>query len=102
MRMQLWRPGNGIPHGTRRSGTEVREILKQAAMAPQIDMYPRSDGPGSSLDLPQFAAMGLRVWSGPAALEDPTWSWSDGSLRTIGACLDAEPIRFRAVPSDSE
>jgi hypothetical protein len=101
-KVRVWRSGCSVPSGTRRTGREVRDILKAAANPPQIDVFPRSDGPGSSLDLPQFAAMGLRIWHGPSVLNDPRWTWSRGSLRTIGTCLDGEPIRFRAVPADSE
>lgn len=99
---RLWYAHGTMPRGRRRSGGAVREILRKASSPPQIDLYPRSDGPGSSLDLPQFAAMGLRVWEAPLDLRDPAWRWSSGCLRTIGACIDGAPIRFRAVASDVE
>ncbi len=102
VRARVWRSGNLVSHGTRRNGGEVRQALRTATNPPEIDLYPRSDGPGSSLDLPQFAAMGLRIWGGDAALDEPRWGWSRGSLRTVGACLDGEPIRFRVVPAESE
>jgi hypothetical protein len=77
-------------------------MLRNAKEAPTVELYPRSDGPGSSLDLPQFQAMGTRIWLGEVALDDEAWKWSNGSLRTLGACIDCDPVRFRAVPSSRE
>lgn len=101
MNLRLWH-ACGPFRGIMRTGGEVREILKNTSHPPTIDLYPRSDGPGSSQDLPQFLAMGTRVWHGEAKMNDPSWEWSRGSLRTPGACIDGEPIRFRAVASSKE
>lgn len=98
MKVRLWR-ADGPLFGTHRNPREVRTLLKGAANPPTIDLYPRSDGPGSSLDLPQFLAMGSRIWSGPVDLHDDRWAWSQGCLRTPGACLDIAPVRFSAVPA---
>jgi hypothetical protein len=77
----------------------VREILLAAPVLPEVHLYPRADGPGSSQDLPQFAAMGHRLPVAPVDLQDPFWGWSKGCLRTPGACIDGDPIVFRAGPS---
>lgn len=83
-----------------RNGLEVREMLAAAQVMPEVHLFPRSDGPGSSQDLPQFAAMGHRLPASKVDFSDPRWSWSKGCLRTPGACIDGEPIIFRALPSD--
>lgn len=98
MTIRIWRP-DGQLDGLRRTGGETRDLLKAGAISPTVELYPRSDGPGSSQDLLQFAAMGSRVWKGTADLHDPAWSWSNGALRTPGACIGSEPIRLRAVPA---
>ena len=82
-----------------RSAADARALLAGAANPPSVDLFPRSDGPGSSQDLPQFAAMG-GVCPSAFDFEDPTWSWSRSCLRTPGACIDGEPIRYRAVAAD--
>lgn len=101
MTIRIWR-ADGQLDGLRRTGGETRDLLKAGAVSPTVELYPRSDGPGSSQDLLQFAAMGSRVWKGTADLHDPAWSWSKGALRTPGACIGSEPIRFRAVPATDE
>ena len=83
-----------------RSGLEVREMLTAASIAPEVHLFPRSDGPGSSQDLPQFAAMGHRLPISRVNIDDPCWAWSRGCLRTPGACIDGDPIVFRALPSE--
>ncbi len=83
-----------------RTGMEVRELLSGAQVLPEVHLFPRSDGPGSSQDLPQFAAMGHRLPCREVDLNDPCWAWSQDCLRTPGACLDGDPIVFRALPSD--
>jgi hypothetical protein len=47
-----------------------------------------------------FAAMGHRFPVAKPDFCDPTWAWSDHCLRTPGACLDGEPIVFRACPAE--
>ncbi len=84
----------------RRSGLEVREMLAATSIQPEVHLFPRADGPGSSQDLPQFAAMGHRLPISRVEVEDPGWAWSRGCLRTPGACIDGEPIVFRALPSE--
>ncbi len=84
----------------RRNGIEARELLLNATRMPEVHLFPRADGPGSSQDLPQFAAMGHRLPSAAVDYSDPYWTWSKGCLRTPGACIDAEPIIFRATPAD--
>ncbi len=101
MTVRIWR-ANGRLDGWCRTGGEVRDLLSAGAAPPTVELYPRSDGPGSSQDLLQFAAMASRVWEGTADLHDPAWSWSKGALRTPGACIGSEPIRFRAVPATDE
>ncbi len=95
----LWSARGGIC-ATQRNGMEVRELLSAAQILPEVHLFPRSDGPGSSQDLPQFAAMGHRLPVSEVELDDPCWSWSQGCLRTPGACIDGEPIIFRALPSE--
>ena len=95
----LWSAHGSLRHPLR-TGAEAREILAAAKILPEVHLYPRSDGPGSSQDLPQFAAMGHRLPVSPVELQDPLWSWSKGCLRTPGACIDGEPIIFRARPSE--
>jgi len=97
----LWQ-ASGMLRGTRRSGGEVREMLLNCSNPPTVEFHPRSDGPGSSQDLPQFLAMGSRIWRGKASLDESSWAWSKGCLRTPGICIDCEPIRFKAVPSTKE
>ncbi len=84
----------------KRNGLEVREMLTAATIKPEVHLFPRSDGPGSSQDLPQFAAMGHRLPISLVDVDDPCWTWSRGCLRTPGACIDGEPIVFRALPSE--
>ena len=84
----------------KRMGVEVREILTNTTLLPEVHLYPRSDGPGSSQDLPQFAAMGHRLPISQVNSEDPCWGWSQGCLRTPGACIDGAPIVFRALPTE--
>jgi len=83
-----------------RTSPEACEILKQAVSPPEVHLFPRVDGPGSSQDLPQFAAMGNRMVSSLDPLS-ADWLWSRGSLRTPGGCLDMPPVVFRAVPADN-
>lgn len=83
-----------------RTSSDVRELLLRAANPPTVDLFPRSDGPGSSQDLPQFAAMGQRLPALSLDLHDSAWSWSSECLRTPGACIDGPPIRYRAVPAE--
>ena len=101
MTVRIWR-ANGRLDGLCRTGGEVRDLLNTGAAPPTVELYPRSDGPGSSQDLLQFAAMGSKLWKGKVDLHDPAWSWSKGALRTPGACIGSEPIRFRAVPASDE
>ena len=97
--MRVWR-ADGSLNGVRRTAKEVRSLLKEARIAPTVEMFPRSDGPGSSQDLPQFLAMGFRMWRDEPDLNDPKWTWSRSALRTPGACVGVEPITFRAVAAD--
>lgn len=96
--VHVWRAAGPLG-GLARSGAEARELLLQATTAPTVELYPRADGPGSSQDLPQFAAAAHRVPSGDIDLAGD-WSWSKGCLRTPGICLDGAPIRFFARPAD--
>jgi len=98
MKQRIWQPAGSI-RGARRTGADARSLLTEATVAPSVDLSPRLDGPGSSQDLPQFAAMGTRLPQGPIDFEDPSWAWSRGSLRTPGLCVDGPPIRYRAVPA---
>ncbi len=82
------------------SGSEAREILSAVSVPLEVHLFPRADGPGSSQDLPQFAAMGHRLPGSSVKVDDPCWGWSKGCLRTPGACLDGEPIVFRALPAE--
>ncbi|MCF6179995.1 MAG: hypothetical protein L3J63_11500 [Geopsychrobacter sp.] len=97
--MRLW-SAKGELKSVRRTGPEVRELLLAARKLPEVHLYPRSDGPGSSQDLSQFAAMGHRLPATRVDFSDPAWVWSRGCLRTPGACIDGEPIIFRARPSE--
>lgn len=92
----LW-SAHGPLRAPLRSGEQVREVLGAAQVLPEVHLFPRSDGPGSSQDLPQFAAMGHRLPSVRVDFADPAWKWSRGCLRTPGACVDGAPIVFRAV-----
>lgn len=97
---RMWTTGGPL-QGARRSGAAARALLASAAAPPTVHLFPRADGPGSSQDLPQFAAMGNQVpLSGPD-WKDPAWSWSRGCLRTLGACIDGAPIVFRALPAEN-
>jgi len=95
----LW-SARGAIKAPRRCGAEVRELLLNAQILPEVHLFPRSDGPGSSQDLPQFAAMGHRLPVSTPNFTDPDWAWSKGCLRTPGACIDGEPIVFRALPAE--
>lgn len=86
--------------GLSRSGGAARELLLGATKAPTIMLFPRSDGPGSSHDLLPFAAMGHRFPVSKPNFSDLAWAWSRNCLRTPGACLDGEPIVFRAYPAE--
>ena len=86
--------------GLLRSGGAARELLLDATQAPTIKLFPRSDGPGSSHDLLPFAAMGHRFPVTEPNFSDLAWAWSRDCLRTPGACLDGEPIVFRACPAE--
>jgi hypothetical protein len=98
MPIRMWRAGGGL-YGVIKSAGEIRGLLQRAANPPTVRLYPRADGPGSSQDLPQFAAMAGRVAPVPLDLDDPTWAWSRECLRTLGACIDSEPIKYRVVPA---
>jgi len=91
---------DGPIHRIERSGSEVRELLLNASQPPTLQLFPRSDGPGSSQDLLPFAAMGHRFPTRTADFSDASWAWSSNSLRTPGACLDGAPIIFRALPAE--
>lgn len=95
---RIWRAGGDL-HDARRTASEVRELLEHAANPPAVHLYPRADGPGSSQDLPQFAAMAGRIARTPMNIADPTWEWSRECLRTPGACIDSQPIEYRIVPA---
>lgn len=98
--VRIWQPHPGsFPPPRLRSSGEVRELLASMHDAPAIHLFPRADGPGSSLDLPPFIATAYRH---PREIDpgDPAWHWSSVSMRTIGACIDAPPIIFRALPAD--
>lgn len=97
--VRVWTAQGGL-NGCRRSGAEARELLAPAANPPEVHLFPRSDGPGSSQDLPQFAAMGTRL---PVQFDfsDPAWAWSKECLRTPGACIDGDPIVYRIVPAEN-
>lgn len=97
--VRIWR-AEGPTAGRTRDAGEVRELLRAAAEPPTVELQPRADGPGSSLDLPQLAAAAHRLHAGAPDFDEPTWAWSRESLRTPGICLAGEPIRFRAVPAD--
>lgn len=98
MPIRIWRAGDEL-YGASGTAGEARELLMQAANPPAVRLYPRADGPGSSQDLPQFAAMAGRVARAPLNLRDPTWEWSRACLRTPGVCIDSEPIEYRIVPA---
>jgi len=70
---RLWSAG-GSMDGSKRSGAAARELLTLATTPPTLHLYPRADGPGSSQDLPQFAAMGNRFPLRAPYLNDPAWS----------------------------
>lgn len=95
----LW-SAQGSIKAPRRCAGEVRELLQAAQIFPEVHLFPRSDGPGSSQDLPQFAAMGHRLPVTQPNFAEPCWGWSKGCLRTPGACIDGEAIIFRALPAD--
>jgi hypothetical protein len=97
---RIW-SAEGAVTGAQRNGTQARELLCQATALPTLHLYPRADGPGSSQDLPQFAAMGNRIPQSPPDWNDPCWRWSRGCLRTLGACIDGEPIVFRVQPAEN-
>ena len=97
-RFHLW-TAQGKICSPQRDGQQARELLQAATVMPEVHLFPRVDGPGSSQDLPQFAAMGHRLPVTPVDLTDPAWTWSQGCLRTPGTCIDAEPIVFRALPA---
>lgn len=97
---RLWSAGGSLG-GSKRSGGAARELLSMATTPPTLHLYPRADGPGSSQDLPQFAAMGNRFPLRSPDWDDPAWSWSRGCLRTLGACIDGAPIVFRALPAEN-
>ena len=98
-RFHLW-AAQGAIRPVERSGQQARELLQAASILPEVHLFPRADGPGSSQDLPQFAAMGHRLPYAPVDFSDPSWNWSRGCLRTPGACIDADPIIFRALPAE--
>lgn len=99
MTVRIWK-SEGAIEGIQRTGAEVRALLSKTKVAPTVELFPRSDGPGSSQDLPQFLAMGFRLWKGQPNLHDDKWEWSRNALRTPGACVGTDPIRFRAVLAD--
>lgn len=96
--IRVWRAGGHLD-GVLRTAGEIRELLGRVANPPSVRLYPRADGPGSSQDLPQFAAMAGCVARIPPNLADPKWAWSRKCLRTPGACIDSEPIEYRIVPA---
>jgi len=96
----LW-SARGPIKAPERCAADVRALLLAAHIYPEVHLYPRSDGPGSSQDLPQFAAMGHRLPGSAPDFSDPAWTWSQGCLRTPGACIDGEPIVFRALPAEN-
>ena len=96
--VRIW-TAQGSVDGRRRLAGEARELLKAVANPPEVHLFPRSDGPGSSQDLPQFAAMGTQL-PGRVEFSDPSWAWSRDCLRTPGACIDGEPIAYRILPAD--
>ncbi|MEM1245263.1 MAG: hypothetical protein AAGK22_02765 [Acidobacteriota bacterium] len=97
--VRLW-TAQGALNGCRRSAEQARELLTDVANPPEVHLFPRSDGPGSSQDLPQFAAMGTRL-PGAFDFSDPSWAWSRECLRTPGACIDGEPIVYRILPAEN-
>lgn len=98
-RYRQW-DSSGPLEGLSRTGGDARELLLAATREPTIKLFPRSDGPGSSHDLLPFAAMGHRFPVAKPDFSDPAWGWSRDCLRTPGACLDGEPIVFRACPAE--
>jgi galactokinase/mevalonate kinase-like predicted kinase len=57
---------------------------------PAVIAYHRIDGPGSSLDLPEFQEAFWRIPVVPKDFEiDPSLAWSDGLPRTVGITINS-------------